>query len=312
MGHSRVFHALATLGMVLGASGHGDDEMAAHSGDSDAVHETPGTYPTTYLTLDSQQFAIRAHIALMVVSWFIILPIGKFSSCFINCRFVTNTWRAATMLSLAKCRYTQFVRLGFTATNIVGVFCGISYKNQTPDLYPGSVHSAVGWIATGITATQISHVLVGPMAKLFNRIAGRDEAKIGGYVLPPIRGNFDDLQGHDDGPGLSRRKSFDVESLHVNMDDGDTSSDSPLYQEDLREAGFASGEGTFFEESDSDRALHHDSSVPPSSKPDLTRTQRIMLLIYNVMDRTILIVAFVAFCTGIVTFGGLFVSPDVT
>lgn len=211
------------------------------------------------------------------------------------------------MLSLARSRYTHFVRLGLTATNVIGVLFGVAYKSKTPDLYPGSAHSAVGWIATGIAAAQISHLLVGPMTKLFNRVAGRDESKTGGYTLPPMRESFNSLRDHDGPAGLSRQGSFDVEATHVGMEDRDTSSDSPLYQEDPHEPGFTSENGTFYGESD------HDPSPATSkifSKPILTRTRKIILLMYNVMDRTILIVAFVAFCTGIATFWGLFVSPD--
>ncbi|KAK7413664.1 hypothetical protein QQX98_007446 [Neonectria punicea] len=269
MASRRVVYVLATLSMVLGASGHTDN------GESHAAQETPETYPTTYFTLDTHRLAIQAHISLMILSWFIILPI-------------------ATMLSLARSRYTHFVRLGLTATNAFGVLFGVSYKNTTADLYPGSAHSAVGWIATGIAAAQISHLLVGPVTKLFNRFAGRDESKAGKYTLPPIRESFDGLYDHDDPSGLSRQASFDVEATHVEMEDRDTSSDSRLYQEDPHESGFTSGDDTVYGE------------AKIFSKPILTRTRRLTLFIYNVMDRTILIVAFIAFCTGIVTFWGLF------
>lgn len=213
------------------------------------------------------------------------------------------------MLSLARSRYTHFVRLGFIATNIIGVLFGVSYKAKTPDLYPGSAHSAVGWIATGIAAAQVSHLLVGPMTKLLNRAAGRDESKPGGYALPPMRESFNSLRDRDSPSGLSRQGSFDVEATHVGTEDRDTSSDARLYQEDPHESGFTSGDDTFYGESD----LHHDPSAATSKmflKPISTRTRRFILLTYDVMDRMILIVAFVAFCTGIVTFWGLFVSPD--
>lgn len=217
------------------------------------------------------------------------------------------------MLSLAGSRYTHFARLGHTATNVIGVLLGVSYKKKTPELYPGSAHSAVGWIATGIAAAQISHLLVGPVTKLFNRFAGRDESKNGGYTMPPMRESFNSLQDHEGPSGLSRQGSFDVEATHAGIEDRDTSSDSRLYQEDPHESGFTSGDDTFYGESDSVRGLHHDQSAAASkmfSRPILTRTRRLTLLIYDVMDRTILIVAFVAFCTGIVTFGGFFVSAD--
>lgn len=315
MAFSRITYVLATLSMVLGASGHKDNEMAAHSGGSHAAQETPETtYPPTYFTLDTQEFAIQAHISLMIVSWFIILPIGKSPYFHLALQIsATNTWRAATMLSLARSRYTHFVRLGFTAANIIGVIFGISYKKSTPDLYPGSAHSAVGWIATGIAAAQVSHLLIDPITKLYNRIFGRYERKAGGYTLTPMQESSSSLQDHDGPSALSRQASFDVEATQVCMESHDTSSGSQLYQEDQNESGFTSEDATFCGESDSVRALHHDPRAATSktfSKPTLTRTRRIILLTYNLIDRTILLVAFVAFCTGIATFWGLFVSLD--
>lgn len=71
-----VAYAFAMLSAALGASGHGGSEMESHSGESHEAQEAPETYPPTYLTLDSHRFAIRAHIGLMILSWFILLPIG--------------------------------------------------------------------------------------------------------------------------------------------------------------------------------------------------------------------------------------------
>jgi hypothetical protein len=61
---------LAMLSMSLGVAGHGDE--------GGSLDNPSKTYPPTYFTLDSPKFAIQAHIGLMVVSWFIMLPIGKF------------------------------------------------------------------------------------------------------------------------------------------------------------------------------------------------------------------------------------------
>lgn len=64
--------------MVLGASADTDNEIEAHSGGSYAARENPEIYPTTYFTLDTHQRAIHAHISVMVLSCFIILPIGTY------------------------------------------------------------------------------------------------------------------------------------------------------------------------------------------------------------------------------------------
>lgn len=217
------------------------------------------------------------------------------------------------MLSFARSRYTHFFRLALTATNIVGVLFGASYNYKTLDLYPGSAHSAVGWIATGIAAAQISHLLVGPMTKLFNRVAGRDESESDGYTLPLMRQSYDSLQGLDGPSGLSRQGPFDVEATHGGTEDCDTPSYSQLYREDPNDSGFTSGDGPFDGESNSDQALHDDiNTAPPKifSDSSLTRTLRLILFMYDIMDWMILIVAFIAFCTGTVTFWGLFVSHD--
>jgi hypothetical protein len=62
--------------MALGAFAHRDDEVAGHHSES---HDgkSPETDPAAYVTLDDHQLAIKVHISLMVLSWFIILPIGN-------------------------------------------------------------------------------------------------------------------------------------------------------------------------------------------------------------------------------------------
>ncbi|SPO06809.1 related to YTP1 [Cephalotrichum gorgonifer] len=160
-----------------------------------------------------------------------------------------------------------------------------------------------------MAAAQISHVLVGPMTTLFNRVSGRDEGKVGGYTLSPMREISDSLRDHDSTSGPSRRGSFDIEAAQDGIEDRDTSPDSRLYQEDLHESGFTSCDDTCYGEADSARALNHDPSAVSSklfSQPTLPRTRRLILLAYDMMDRTILIVAFIAFCTGLVTYWGLF------
>lgn len=214
------------------------------------------------------------------------------------------------MLSLAKSRHTHFFRLGLIATNIMGVLFGVSYKSKTADLYPGSLHSAMGWIVTAIAAAQGGHLLLGPVIKLFSRIAGRDERRTDGYTRPSMREISDSLQGHDS-PSCP---PLDVEATPVDEEDNDTSADSRLFQEELPESGFTSGDDTFHGDSDSVQTLQHDDHEPITgaskmfSRPILTRTRRLVQLYHNVLDRTILLVAFVAFCTGIATYWGLFVS----
>ena len=75
----RSIHASILLSLVLGVLGHAEDEMAAHGGQSHD-QETSGPYPMTYFTLGDHQFAMQAHVVLMILSWIIVLPIGNSSS----------------------------------------------------------------------------------------------------------------------------------------------------------------------------------------------------------------------------------------
>lgn len=219
------------------------------------------------------------------------------------------------MLSLARSRYTHFARLGLTAANIVGVLFGVAYKSNTPDLYPGSVHSSVGWIVTCIAAAQMGHLLVRPVTKLFKRAMGRGDSRSRGYTLPLMQERFSSLRDRSGTSGLSRRGSFDEEATHPGIEGLDTSgSGSRSHHGDQRESVSSNGNDAFSGESDSVGTLHDDAgATTPSNmfyKPTLSRTRRITLMIHDVVDRAILIVAFVALCTGIATYGGLFVSSD--
>ncbi|KAI9154854.1 membrane protein [Paramyrothecium foliicola] len=295
MASSRVTYLLATLSIISGAFGHTENGMAAHSGGSNGAQESPEIYPTTYFTLDTHQLEIRAHIILMILSWFMLLPV-------------------AIMLSLAGSRYTHFVRLALIVTNAIGLLFGVSYKNKTSDQYPGSVHSTVGWIATGFATAQIGHLLIGVVTKLFNRIFRQPQTRAGGYALTPVRERFNFLQEHENPSMLCRQGSFDVEAIQGGAGEREISSDARLYEDELQESGFTSGDETFHGEPDSAQALHNELSTATSkiiSKPILIWTRRLALVANVLMDSTILFLAFIAFCTGIATFWGLFKGPAV-
>ena len=215
------------------------------------------------------------------------------------------------MLSLARSRHTQLVRLGFTVSNSIGLFLGVWYKNKTPDLYPGSAHSIVGWFATAIAATQVSHILASPLTNLFNRLARRYKIKPVRYMLSPMQERLHSPEDHDD----HQQISSDVESTQAPVEHPGISN-SHLYQEDLHDSEFTSDDDTcFIGDSPSTRVPPHDHNGAFSkmfSASLLSQMRRLILLIYDVIDRVILVIAFAAFCTGIATFWGLFVSPDVS
>lgn len=74
---------VALLGLVPAALAHGDDhgDMDMDMGGSAASEPQPESeYPPTYFSHPEYTGAIMTHIALMVIGWVFVLPVGKFGS----------------------------------------------------------------------------------------------------------------------------------------------------------------------------------------------------------------------------------------
>jgi hypothetical protein len=79
---------VALLGLLVPAVlAHGDDpDMDMDMGASNGTDTPPseGEYPPTYFALDEHTAAIYGHIALMVIGWVFVLPVGKISSLMVE------------------------------------------------------------------------------------------------------------------------------------------------------------------------------------------------------------------------------------
>ncbi|KAF2170697.1 hypothetical protein M409DRAFT_51694 [Zasmidium cellare ATCC 36951] len=73
-----------------------------------------------------------AHTVLMVLAWFIAMPL-------------------AIMLSIGRSRYHLPAQVFFHILNGLGVFTAVVYNASTPDLYPNNAHHGLGWATTGFT-----------------------------------------------------------------------------------------------------------------------------------------------------------------
>ena len=73
-----IYTMVAMLATVTGALGHMDKNSSHDQGKEEEEEEESSSYPPTYLSLDSHRAAIRLHIGLMILAWFIILPIGMY------------------------------------------------------------------------------------------------------------------------------------------------------------------------------------------------------------------------------------------
>jgi len=177
----------------------------------------------------------------------------------------------------------------------------------TPDLYPNNAHHKLGWVLTWVAIAQ------GFMA-LVNTYGGRWDArdqdgKRGAFIPVSTEAmaehqrlmTYDSRFSGDSGHGternteslLSQSCSPSVEHTHLDMPD-------------LRRE---------FEESEQaeKQTLRHRSRLEQFLVKRLSGLSRFKILsifdfFYNVVDRVILILAFVAYMTGLVTYSGIFVS----
>ena len=205
------------------------------------------------------------------------------------------------MLSISRSRYNLLVQFVFLAVNGAGVLLVTIYNASTPDLYPNNAHHKLGWILTWITGAQ---AVMGVISIYTRRKDDR------GAFIPVSTENIEQHQrihemtqaqmyrfSNDSGQGTEPN----TESLR-SQSISSTNSDDQL--PDVRKE---------HEEADEDDGLMHGSKVDRflSKKIPGLVSSRVLVVFqffYNVVDRVILIFGFVALTTGIVTYGGFFVS----
>jgi len=207
------------------------------------------------------------------------------------------------MLSISRSRYNLLVQFAFLAVNGAGVLLVTIYNASTPDLYPNNAHHKIGWILTWITVAQAVMGVISAYAK-------RNDSR--GTFIPVSAANIEQHQRiHDLSQAQVYRFSNDsgqgtepnTESLR-SQSISSTNSDDQL--PDVRKEHEE-------EDQDENNGLMHGSKVDKflSKKiPGLlsSRVLSVFQFFYNVIDRLILILGFVALTTGIVTYGGFFVS----
>jgi len=221
------------------------------------------------------------------------------------------------MLSLARSRYTLAVQFAFLAINAGGVLLGVIYNASTPDLYPNNAHHKLGWIVTVAVAAQVAVGLLARVAGMMKRenskLVGRPEERQGFIPVsteamaehesrypPEPYGRFSQDSGQGTEPKTESLRSHSLSS----------GADSPI-----RDAH----PDYHYHDGDADEDL--EAHLPMFSKSNKVhsvmakiaakisdRFWKILLFAYNFIDRTILILGFIALCTGIITFGRFFVS----
>jgi hypothetical protein len=227
---------------------------------------------------------------------------------------------AAVMFSLARSRFTLPAQFVFLATNTLALILGISYNANTPDLYPNNAHHKIGWIATWVVCAQVLISLIGRFAGVMkwtpppaphgeehqafipvSTEAMAEHERISDSVyLHKYRHSHDSGQGTEPHTDSLRSNSLSTSGAH-----------SPRHLEDRR---------LDYNDDDDDDDLELKEVELGSPKNDMRpswlnkfsgkisgRTWQCLLFAYNFVDRTILLLGYVALATGIVTWAHFFV-----
>jgi len=226
---------------------------------------------------------IVAHIFLMTLAWVFVLPNG-------------------VMLSIARSRYTLPVQVLFLALNAVGVLLVRIYNESTPDLYPNNSHHKLGWYLTWIVGIQ---VLLGVVTACAGNIKNK---KRGGFIPISTEAMAEHQRLHsetyrlsnDSGQG-TERNTDSLRSQSISSTGEYDHLPQPIKNEQEQETKYS-----LFRDSKLYRFLS-------SKLPGMLSWQvlQVFRLAYNTIDRTILILAFVEFTTGIVTYSGLFIGDRI-
>jgi hypothetical protein len=327
----RISH-LSQTALLLGllpialASAHGDDhgasmnmggmgEMSSHS--APAASQSAEPIPPSYFRHAEHSGWIYGHIIVMTLTWTVILPLGKYFLEMFAELFRLLTRLAATVFSVANSRFALVSQVVFFLSNTVGLILGTVYNANTPDLYENNAHHKMGWVFTWFAGAWI-------VLGVLNLYAGRyvkSQRSSGQQMSIANLTRYSRLQrveqasaspdrrwSGDSGQGTERNSDslFGTGSPGTEPEHGAFEDQIPLYNtNDFDDDQGESEKRGFLQNTKLDRFLskniHHlSSSVLITSE-----------VIYILFERLLVVLGFAALLTGIVTFGGLFVSHKI-
>lgn len=203
--------------------------------------------------------------------------------------------------------------------NTIGIFIGMVYNRNAPDLYPNNAHHKLGWIVTAVWTTQAVMGLVGLLARWRASSPSTYEERksfipVSAEALAE-HGKTHSTQRYtnqrfsaDSGQGTERASSSLRSELPFTTDEGLDRQPDGVYRESLEGDEATSGHTCLKRNTASSvrRAFELFSAKIRSTLSD--RVLRVGEFIYDAVDRLILPLGFVAMIAGIVTYGGILVS----
>ena len=213
--------------------------------------------------------------------------------------------------SIARSRFALPTSSTFLTLNGLGVVLGIIYNMQTPDLYKHNAHHSLGWIATWIMAGRVA---TGVLLTYSERQKDRGSTAAESMAFLPLsRANLaqQDMTGCENEASTggrdptSRLLSSFGSSSRSSVDSlrpGGRSVVEPKNEDEGSEEQHSNRSSSWYAGFFNKYLSVHVASV---SKCRLLRASNILV---EVVDRTILILGFIALLTGGVTYAGIFVS----
>jgi hypothetical protein len=199
------------------------------------------------------------------------------------------------MFSIAKSRYTLLSQLAFFTLNGIGVFVGTIYNANTPDLYENNAHHKMGWIFTWFSLAWILIGIINTYAK--KSTSGKSFFRFRLPSYQKLNQNEDRRWSNDSG------NETGASTLSPSSDRGQGS-----FSEELPEFGNAEDE----EESEKPRVMKNarlDEFLAKHIRKHAIGTPLLILrIVYGLFERTLLLFGFTVLLSGIVTYGGIFVS----
>ena len=212
------------------------------------------------------------------------------------------------MLSVARSRLTVPVQLAFLGVNGVALLIGTIYNNKTPELYENNSHHKLGWIVTWVVVAQSIMAVI----RLYGGRLGSPAAKAQAQPFGPTPVSVEAIAQHEqmqerDGHLHHARHDGDSDTPRTHSMSGTTDCEEDLARDYHQKQD---------EESEADctekRSLLGNvaldrffSSVP---LPIPSKVMTAIELAHSLIDRVILLLGFLAMTTGVVVYGGVFVS----
>jgi hypothetical protein len=232
------------------------------------------------------------------------------------------------MLSISRSRLAITTQLFFLALNGCGLFFGIFYNVNTPDLYANNAHHKVGWVATWAVTAQVA------MSLLF-AFSGRSKKE--DTVVPAERTAFIPMSIESMAQHQQLHDLQGYKNVRWSGDSGQgTICASPsLHSRDLSPGDSAQGRQEKarchkpeVEDEDGDEDGEDEQELPQHPRflrstflhnflkrrlPSLfsQRALKVLESVYNGIDRAVLILSFIALVTGAVTYAGVLVSATI-